>query len=180
MEKSTVLPLIVAGLLITIGAIYLYSAYMEPIEAAEESVSEEGEEQGSGSSSGGSGDDDGGGIATSSSNSNSGLDIGTELQTAFFAVAGVASLGVAAWILTTRKKIIKPPYIVAAAGSAFLIGFYIISRTVELPVVGIQSDVGDLDIVCKVLQAAVIGLSVYAISVSRRKEKEKIKSSTLK
>jgi|SRR5919112_4180700 hypothetical protein len=171
MEKSTVLPLIVAGLLITIGAIYLYSAYREPIEATEESVSEEiGEEQGSSS-------EDGASIATSI-NSNSGLDIGTELQTAFFAVAGVASLGVAAWILITRKKITKPPYIVAAAGSAFLIGFYIISRTVELPIVGIQSDIGDLDIVCKVLQAAVIGLSVYAISVSRRKEKEKIKSSS--
>jgi hypothetical protein len=160
MEKSTVLPLIVAGLLITIGAIYLYSAYQEPIEAAEESETEEG----------------GGGLTTS----NSGLDIGTELQTAFFAIAGVASLGVAAWILITRKKITKPPYIAAAAGSAFLIVFYIISRTVELPIVGIQSDVGDLDIVCKVLQAAVIGLSVYAISVSRRKENEKIKSSTPK
>jgi hypothetical protein len=175
MEKSTVLPLIVAGLLITIGAIYLYSAYMEPIEAAEESVSEEVEEQGSARSS--SSSDDGAGFATSS-DSNSGLDIGTELQTAFFAVVGVASLGVSAWILVARKKITKPPYIVAAAGSAFLIVFYIISRTVELPIVGIQSDVGDLDIVCKVLQAAVIGLSVYAISVLRRKEKEKIKSSS--
>jgi hypothetical protein len=170
MEKSTVLPLIVAGLLITIGAIYLYSAYQEPIEGAEESETEEG---GEGSSSTSGGDDN---LTTS----NSGLDLGTELQTAFFAVAGVASLGVAAWILITRKKIIKPPYVVAAAGSAFLIGFYIISRTVELPIVGIQSDVGDLDIVSKVLQAAVIGLSIYAISVSRRKEKEKIKSSTPK
>ncbi len=178
MEKSTVLPLIVAGLLITIGAIYLYSAYREPIEAAEESVSEEEEEQGSGSSS--SSSDYGASIATSI-NSNSGLDIGTELQTAFFAVAGVASLGVAAWILITRKKIIKPPYIVVAAGSASLIVFYIISRTVELPIVGIQSDIGDLDIVSKALQTAVIGLSIYAISVSRRKEKEeKVKSSTPK
>ncbi len=172
MEKSTVLPLIVAGLLVAIGAIYLYSAYMEPIEAAEESETEEGGEGSSSSS--GSGDD---GLTTTS---NSGLDIGTELQTAFFAIAGVASLGVAAWILITRKKIPKPPYIVAAAGSVFLIGFYIISRTVELPIVGIQSDVGDLDIVSKVLQAAVIGLSIYTISVSRRKEKEKIKSSTSK
>jgi hypothetical protein len=168
MEKSTVLPLIVAGLLITIGAIYLYSAYREPIEAAEESETEEG---GEGSSSTSGGDD---GLTTS----NSGLDIGTELQTAFFAVAGVASLGVAVWILLTRKKITKPPYIVAAAGSAFLLVFYIISRTIELPIVGIQSDIGDLDIVCKILQAAVIGLSVYAISVLHRKEKEKIKSSS--
>jgi hypothetical protein len=169
-EKSNVLPLIVAGLLITIGAIYLYSAYQEPIEAAVESETDEGGKASSSTS----GEDNG-------TPSNGGLDLGTELQTAFFAVAGVASLGVAAWILITRKKITKPPYIVAAAGSAFLIGFYIISRTVELPIVGIQSDIGDLDIVAKVLQAAVIGLTIYAIFVSRRKEKEeKIKSSTPK
>jgi hypothetical protein len=166
MEKKTVLPLTVAGLMIIIGAIYLVSAYREPIEAAEESSTEEeevvAEESGSA--------DDGGG--TSTNGNGSGLDLGTELQTAFFAVAGLGNLGVAAWILITRKKITKLPYIVAAAGSAILIVFYIVSRTVALPIVGIQSDVGNLDIICKVLQVAVIGLSVYAISVTRTMGKE--------
>jgi len=41
MEKKTVLPLTVAGLMIIIGAIYLVSAYREPIEAAEEESSME-------------------------------------------------------------------------------------------------------------------------------------------
>jgi hypothetical protein len=170
MEKRTVLPLTVAGLMIIIGAFYLVSAYREPIEAAEEeeaSTEEEGDE-GGGSADSAVGD---GGISTT--DSNGGLDLGTELQTAFFAIAGLSNLGVAAWILLSRKKIIKPPYIAAAAGSAFLIVFYIISRTVALPIVGIQSDVGNLDIVCKVLQAAVVGLSVYVIiSVTRSMGKE--------
>ena len=172
MQKSAVLPLIVGGLLISIAAIYLYSAYREPIEAAEESSAEQGSEQESGSSS----SDDGANLATTS-NINGGLDIGTELQTAFFAVAGVANLGVAAWILIRRNKITKAPYIVAAAGSAFLIVFYLVSRTIALPIVGVQSDIGSTDIICKVLQAAVIGVSVYAISVSGKREKQRIKSS---
>ena len=167
MEKRTVLPLTVAGLMIIIGAIYLVSAYREPIEAAEEESSTEEEAEGVGGSA-----DSGGDVITSSTNSNGGLDLGTELQTAFFAIAGLGNLGVAAWILVSRKKIIKPPYIVAAAGSAFLIVFYIISRSVVLPIVGIQSDVGNLDIICKALQVAVVGLSIYVISVTRTMGKE--------
>jgi hypothetical protein len=170
MEKRTVLSLTVAGLMIIIGAIYLVSAYREPIEAAEESSSTEEEEVAGESDSA----DDGGGTSiTTNGNAVGGLDLGTELQTAFFAAAGLANLGVAAWILISRKKITKKlPYIVAAAGSAGLIVFYIVSRTVALPIVGIQSDVGNVDIICKVLQVAVIGLSVYAISVTRTIGKE--------
>jgi hypothetical protein len=59
-------------------------------------------------------------------------------------------------------------YIVAAAGSAFLILFYIVSRTVNLPIVGIQTDIGSIDIITKVLQGIVVGLSVYLISITRK------------
>jgi hypothetical protein len=164
MENRTVLPLTIAGLMIIIGTIYLVSAYREPIEAAEEAASTE-EEVGGSADSGGNG-------GTSTTDNNGGLDLGTELQTAFFAIAGLGNLGVAAWILVSRKKIIKPPYVAATAGSAFMIVFYIISRTVALPIVGIQSDIGNIDIICKVLQAAVVGLSVYVISVTRSMGKE--------
>jgi hypothetical protein len=146
----------IAGLLTAIGIIYLVSAYQEPIEAA----AEEQQENGGTSSTGG-------------------MDLATEMQTAFFAVSGLASLGVAAWILLTRKHTIKTPYIVAAAGSAFLIAFYIASRTVSLPIVGIQDDVGSVDILCKVLQAVVVALSIYAISVTTRLRSEiKARSTT--
>ena len=154
MNKRTTLALGIAGLLTAIGIIYLISAYQEPIQAAEEQQQESG-----------------------GSNSSGGMDLATEMQTAFFTVTGLASLGVAAWILLTRKHTTKTPYIVAAAGSAFLIVFYLVSRTIALPIVGVQSDIGSTDIICKVLQAAVIGVSVYAISVSGKREKQRIKSS---
>jgi hypothetical protein len=156
MNKRTMLALGIAGLLAAIGIIYLISAYQEPIQAAEEQQQESG-----------------------GSNSSSGMDLATEMQTAFFTVSGLASLGVAAWILLTRKHTTKTPYIVAAAGSAFLIVFYIASRTVSLPIVGIQSDVGSVEILCKVLQAIVVALSVYAISVTTRLRSEiKARSTT--
>ncbi|MEO9362760.1 MAG: hypothetical protein ABI348_02555, partial [Nitrososphaera sp.] len=98
-----------------------------------------------------------------------GMDLGTLVQTTFFAIAGVANLGVAAWILVAaRKRLMLIPYIIAAAGSAILIAVYIASRTVDMPIVGIQNDVASIDILCKVLQAAVVGVSVYGISLSHR------------
>ncbi len=150
MQKNTIIAFVVAGLLVAIGAIYLISAYEEPIEAAVENAAAVG------GGSGGSAD-----VA---------MDTGTLVQTTFFAIAGLANLGVAAWIIiiVSKRKTTRMPYTVAAAGSAFLIVLYIASRTTNLPIVGIQEDIGTVDIVSKVLQGIVVGLSAYAISMSQR------------
>ncbi len=58
--------------------------------------------------------------------------------------------------------------IIAAAGSAFLIILYVASRTIILPVVGIQDDVGAVDIASKVMQVVVVALSVVVITRRQR------------
>lgn len=129
MQNQTliIIALVLAGLLIATGAIYFFSAYEEQLEAAEESGSE-GE-------------------------SSASLDTGTLVQTAFFATADAASIGVAGWIVVARKNPARHafPYMAAAAGSATLIGLYIASRTVALPIVGLQDNVGTIDILSKIL-----------------------------
>jgi hypothetical protein len=141
--------LVLAGLLAATGAIYLISAYEEPIEAAEEAQgSEEGQQQQPAGA----------------------LDMGTQVQTAFFAIAGLSNIGVAVWVVIASRKGMtnRLPYLVAAAGSAILIGLYIASRTVSLPIVGLQEDVGMIDIVSKVLQGAIVAIALYTLSVSRK------------
>lgn len=127
-------------------AIYLVSAYEEPIDAAKESNAEAGGSIGA-------------------------RGMGTLVQTTFFAIAGLASISMAAWIIivSRKRRMIQQqtPYIVAA-GSVFLIVLYIISRIVNLPIVGIQEDIGTIDILSKMLQGTVIGLSIYTISISRK------------
>jgi hypothetical protein len=142
-NNTKLIALAVAGLLAAVGAIYLISAYEEPIEAQEESAAE-----------GGSPD--------------AGMDTGTLVQTIFFGVAGSANLGVAAWIIVSRKRMVRTPYIITAAGCAFLIVLYIASRTINLPIVGIQEDIGTIDILSKVLQGIAVGLSAYMVSISRK------------
>jgi hypothetical protein len=58
--------------------------------------------------------------------------------------------------------------------SVALIGLYIVSRTVTLPVVGIQGDVGLIDILAKVSQGAIIVVSLLLL---RNWKKEEIKIS---
>jgi hypothetical protein len=72
------------------------------------------------------------------------------------------------WILKNREKYSIKPYIVAIAGSSFLIVLYVVSRTADLPVVGLQDDIGAVDIVSKVLQVAIIGISISLIQKIRK------------
>jgi hypothetical protein len=150
MRKDTLIDLITAGLLVAVGAIYLISAYEEPIQAAEEETAAPE-----------------GGVST-----NTGMDMGTLVQTTFFAIAGLVNIGVAAWIIVSRRRMAKTSYMIAAVGSTFLIVLYIASRTINLPIVGIQDDIGMVDIVSKVMQGIIVGLSAYAVSISRKLNEE--------
>jgi hypothetical protein len=149
MQTSATVALVVAGLLVTIGIIYLQSAYQEPIDAAK---------------------DAGGGDSTGTAAG--GMDLATLLQTSFFTTAGLANFVVAGWILIRRNNSVRTPYLIAAGGSAALIILYITSRTVNIPIVGIQYDVGAKDILCKILQGAVIVLSIHAASALRKRASE--------
>ena len=63
-----------------------------------------------------------------------------------------------------RKYHSKIPYIVAITGSAALIIFYIATRTVNLPTIGLETDIGIIDTVSKILQVIVGSLLVLRLS----------------
>ncbi len=69
-----------------------------------------------------------------------------------------------------RYNINKLPYVLALGGSVFLTALYIASRTVEIPTIGLQTDVGTLDMISKVLQGGVVVLSAYVMLGIRKLE----------
>ncbi len=95
---------------------------------------------------------------------------GAFIETAFFAAVGAAYIPIGLWA-TITKHTSKVPYILAIGGSLALICLYVLSRNVDIPLVGQQDDVGFIDILSKVLQGGIIVVSVYII-VSIRKEKK--------
>jgi magnesium-transporting ATPase (P-type) len=90
-----------------------------------------------------------------------------QVEMTLFIGAGIVYLGLFVWILKTKIRS-KIPYIVVAAISAILIATYAASRTIGVPLVGVEYYIGKLDMVSKVLQVIMIGISVYLIFAVRK------------
>jgi hypothetical protein len=102
------------------------------------------------------------------------LDVGIQGETqekqvemTLFIGAGIVYLGLLAWIFKTKLRS-KVPYIVVALVSVVLIVTYAASRTIGVPMVGVEYYVGKLDMVSKVLQVIIIGMSIYLIFATHK------------
>ena len=162
-KKSTqVAVYIVVLFMVSTGIIYFVAASQEVGEASGEvGPLETNENEASDSEEKG---------ATSQSLQIMGLPLDAGLQTALFAVSGAAYVPVGLWILETKQKN-KTPYIVAIVGSVSLILLYVASRTISLPIVGLQDDVGSIDILSKILQGGIIAGSAYILTTFKPKIK---------
>ena len=90
-----------------------------------------------------------------------------QVEMTLFIGAGIVYLGLFVWILKTKISS-KIPYIVVAAVSVILIATYAASRTIGVPIVGVEYYIGKLDMVSKALQVIMIGMSVYLISTAHK------------
>jgi hypothetical protein len=97
-----------------------------------------------------------------------GEEMAATMEITLFLGAAAGYAIVSFWILRSRESYSIKPYIASIAGSSFLIALYLVSRTVDLPVVGLQDDIGAVDIASKVLQVAIIGVSVSLIQTNRK------------
>ena len=88
------------------------------------------------------------------------------IEISVFVGAALIYLGLVIWVLKSGLKN-KNPYMVSAVFSIIMIGIYIASRTIGVPVVGIEYYVGKIDVVSKILQAAIIGLAGYLMFAIR-------------
>ena len=106
--------------------------------------------------------------------------VSTTNEMIFFVIIGIAYIAAGIWMLE-NKYYSKMPYILAAIGSIALIAFYIATRTINIPTIGIQDDVGTIDILSKVLQVRYIWfIDIHSHNVSNSMEKcYNIKSSTV-
>ena len=93
-----------------------------------------------------------------------------QVEISLFVISGLVYFGIILWLIKTGF-IKKSPYIAATVVSVSLIVTYIASRTVGVPIVGVELYVGKLDMISKILQGVVIALSfagLYKIQQSIR------------
>ena len=86
----------------------------------------------------------------------------SQIQTMLFTTAAVSYLPLGIWMIKNRLHS-RAPYVIASLISVALIGLYVMSRTVNLPVVGIQDDVGVVDVVSKAVQGGIIVVSLLLL-----------------
>jgi hypothetical protein len=84
-----------------------------------------------------------------------------QFEATFFVSAALVNFILAGLVIKSRRSVI--PYFVSAGISAGLIAIYIASRTIGVPVVGVEYYVGRMDLISKILQAIVVVLSGIAI-----------------
>lgn len=89
-------------------------------------------------------------------------DTGSQIQTMLFTTAAISYLPIGVWMIKNKLHT-RAPYVIASLISVALIGLYVISRTVSLPLVGIQEDVGTIDILCKVSQGGIVVVSLLLL-----------------
>ncbi len=172
MEKKSahVAAYVLAALMLSTGILYLTLAYDENKDYQEEMQSSTNTSE--------IGDDEAGERESNEAgekvqNTSESQGFGDMGEVVFFSIIGVLYVPIGLWMLK-KKEISKKPYVIALIGSAALIVFYVATRTVSIPMVGIQDDVGTPDLAAKILQVAIVAVSVYMLAtIARFRKTEK-------
>ena len=108
-------------------------------------------------------------FATSYTQSLEGNDPGSQIQTMFFATAGIVYIPLGVWMLRNRLHS-RGPYVISILVSVFLMLLYVASRTINLPLVGVQEDIGLVDIITKIIQVGIITISVRLVQDLKKEQ----------
>jgi hypothetical protein len=145
-NKSAILVYVVSALMISTAAVYFIVASQDYSELSQSASSSDS-------------------TSITTESKNQGHIIATVNEMVFFIVVGVAYIAAGIWMLE-NKYYSKIPYIISIIGSIALIAFYISTRTMNIPSIGVQDDIGTTDILSKVMQAAIAGVSIYIVRSS--------------
>ena len=108
-------------------------------------------------------------FVTSYTQSLEGNDPGSQIQTMFFATAGIVYIPLGIWMLRNKLHS-RGPYVISILVSIFLVLLYVASRTINLPVVGVQEDIGVVDIATKIIQVGIISISVRLVQDLKKEQ----------
>jgi hypothetical protein len=98
-----------------------------------------------------------------------------QIEIALFTGSAIIYLGLLGWILVKKLKSILP-YPILIIISMILIITYAASRTVGVPIIGVEFYIGKYDMITKVLQGIIVAIAGYLIyrimttKSSRRKQ----------
>ncbi|HSA98332.1 MAG TPA: hypothetical protein VLF17_04565 [Candidatus Nitrosotenuis sp.] len=159
MEKKSahVAAYVLAALMLSTGILYLTLAYGENKDHQAEAEAQAGVTEREAGETG----------EQNTENTSGSQGFGDMGEIVFFSIVGVSYVPIGLWMLK-KKSISRKPYVIALIGSVALIAFYVATRTINIPMIGIQDDVGTPDLTAKVLQGAIVAISAYMLAMIAR------------
>ncbi|TBR08548.1 MAG: hypothetical protein EPO62_06620 [Candidatus Nitrosotenuis sp.] len=100
-------------------------------------------------------------------------DHGAQIEIMLFSVVGIAHVPLAIWMLRNKMNS-RAPYVISIIISLALIGLYGLARITILPIVGLESSFGEIDIISKILQASIVVISLFLLPELRRRQSYEI------
>ncbi len=97
-----------------------------------------------------------------------------QIEMSLFISTGIFYIIMLIWVLKSKMKSSTPFFLIFVI-SGLMICIYIASRTIGVPPIGIEYYVGKLDILTKLLQVFLIGLSVYLFLQTKKTHAKEIK-----
>ena len=95
---------------------------------------------------------------------------GTQIEIMLFSTVGIAHVPLAIWMLRNKMNS-RAPYVISIIISLVLIGLYGAARIIILPIVGLESDFGEIDVISKILQAGIIVVSVLLLPELKKNQR---------
>ena len=100
-------------------------------------------------------------------------DHGAQIEVMLFSLVGVTHIPLGLWMLRNNMNS-RAPYVISVVISLALIGLYVAARVISMPIVGLESNTGAIDIVSKVLQSGIIIVSISLLPELKKNQRFEI------
>ena len=92
-----------------------------------------------------------------------------QIEMILFVTVGITYAPLGIWMLKNKMNS-RAPYVISTVFSSALIGLYFTAKTISMPIVGLESDVAEIDIISKILQVAIVVISLFLLPGLKRRQ----------
>ena len=96
-----------------------------------------------------------------------------QIELILFVTVAVTYVPLGIWMIYNKMNS-RAPYVISVIFSAALIGLYFAAKTISMPIVGLESGVGEIDVLSKILQVAIVAISLLLLPELKRRQSYEI------
>ncbi|HJT10230.1 MAG TPA: hypothetical protein VJ771_05545 [Candidatus Nitrosotalea sp.] len=96
-----------------------------------------------------------------------------QIEMILFVTVGITYAPLGIWMLKNKMNS-RSPYVISTVFSSALVGLYFAAKTISMPIVGLEGSVGEIDVTSKILQVAIVVISLFLLPELKRRQNYEI------